>query len=212
MTSRRARQTPLFMRNSYETTGQWGIPLVKKDTIPLDNLRMMSVDHIKKTDRANCDMSIHFFTDDYKMEKFYNRPFTYACQLAQYSFVCTPDYSLYVDTPLAQQIHNVFKNRWCGAYWQDVGLKVVPTVSWSTEESYSFCFDGIEKRSVVAISTYGAMRDKFIGKTLFLHGFERMMALIEPTTVICYYQPFPEMTGPILSIDPQFLINKRRAS
>ena len=42
--------------------------------------------------------------------------------------------------PLALQIESVFKNRWCGAYWQSKGLKVIPTVSWGDERSFDFCF------------------------------------------------------------------------
>lgn len=34
------------------------------------------------------------------------------------------------------------------------GLRVVPTVNWGTKESFDFCFSGIEKGSIVAVSTY----------------------------------------------------------
>ena len=61
---------------------------------------------------------------------------------------------MYLEMPYALQIYNTFRNRWCGAYLSDKGIKVIPTVSWSDEKSIEFCFKGIEKGSIVAVSTY----------------------------------------------------------
>jgi hypothetical protein len=54
--------------------------------------------------------------------------------------------------PKALQINSTSKNRWCGAYWQAQGKIVIPTVCCAGEESWEFCFDGIEQGSVVAVS------------------------------------------------------------
>ena len=51
-------------------------------------------------------------------------------------------------------ILSTFKNRWCGALWQSLGMKVIPTINWGTHASYEFCFDGVEEGSVVAVATY----------------------------------------------------------
>lgn len=51
-------------------------------------------------------------------------------------------------------IESIAKNRYCGAYWQDLGLKVIPTVSWALKSCFSFCFEGIEKHSIVVVSTF----------------------------------------------------------
>lgn len=74
---------------------------------------------------------------------------------------------------------------------------VIPTISWSTNESFEFCFDGIEEGSVVAISTLGSRKEK----QLFLNGYFEMIKRIQPTNVLCYGKPFTEMGNEIIYID-----------
>ena len=74
-------------------------------------------------------------------------------KLKQYYALLTPDFSLFTDMPLALQIESVFKNRWCGAFWQRQGMTVIPTVAWGDERTFDFCFDGIEQGSIVAVCT-----------------------------------------------------------
>ena len=95
-------------------------------------------------------------------------------------------------------MYSTFKNRWCGAYWQAQGLKVIPTISWSDKRSFDFCFDGIEKGSVVAISTHGnhKVKDKFLA------GYRKMLEIIEPSAIICYGKPFEEMKEENLIVFP----------
>ena len=51
------------------------------------------------------------------------------------------------------QRYNTFRNRWVGAYLTNKGIRVVPTISWGLENTFDFCFNGIEKGSTVAVST-----------------------------------------------------------
>ena len=57
---------------------------------------------------------------------------------------------MYLEMAPVMQLYNVFRNRWCGAYWASKGLRVIPTVNWGDESSFDFCFEGIEKGSVVS--------------------------------------------------------------
>lgn len=61
-----------------------------------------------------------------------------------------------------------------------------------------FCFDGIEKGSVVAVSTY----TREDNKEGFMLGYNKMLEIIEPSAIICYGTPFPEMKGNIKAIAP----------
>lgn len=40
---------------------------------------------------------------------------------------------------------NYRSNRWCGAYLQSKGIRVIPTINWGTEKSFDFCFAGVPK-------------------------------------------------------------------
>ena len=115
----------------------------------------------------------------------------------QYAFLLTPDFSTYADMNIWRQVESVAWNRWVGAYWQNNGLTVIPTISWSSRRSFDFCFDGVEKNSIVAISTIGCKKSKLP----FMLGYEAMLNRLNPQTIICFGDPFPEMTGNIVKVD-----------
>lgn len=83
------------------------------------------------------------------------------------------------------QIWNVYRNRLLGQFWQSEGLNVIPTISWSDESSFDFCFDGIAKNSVVAISTVGSFKNEE-SKKMFYNGFKEMVKRLEPNKILVY--------------------------
>lgn len=60
-----------------------------------------------------------------------------------------------------------------------------------------FCFDGVEKSSIVAIGMIGCKGNK----RAFLRGYYAMLEKIEPEAIICFGKPFGEMTGNIIPVD-----------
>lgn len=96
-----------------------------------------------------------------------------------------------------RQLESVAHSRWVGAYWQSRGLIVIPTVTWSTPLSYSFCFDGIERGAIVAIGLPGCKREK----TAYLRGYAHLLERIDPSAVLCLGKPFKEMDGNIIVAD-----------
>lgn len=130
--------------------------------------------------------AVHFFLDDFRFEPVWNRPFGALPALQTYGTALTPDFSLYREWPLVLQLWNTYRNRWCGAFWQAQGLTVIPTVSWGDKDSFAFCFLGIPRRSLVAISTVGVKLEQPMAYSLFMAGFEEMLAQLQPTAVLCY--------------------------
>ena len=63
--------------------------------------------------------------------------------------------------------------------------------------SFNFCFDGIEKGSIVAVSTIGVKKQK----SHFMLGYNEMLSRIKPSKIICYGKPFDEMKGDIIEVD-----------
>lgn len=185
-------------RNEFKTVGKYGMPLIKKQDINLDKINLWNYTKTKNNDDEHKDKTIHFFTYDWHFDNVYEKPEVALEKLDQYYALLTPEFSVYNDMPLARQIDSVFKSRWCGAYWQKQGLIVIPTVFWSSNNSFEFCFDGIEQGSVVAISTY--MRENY--KEQFMSGYNKMLEVINPSAIICYGTPFKEMKGNIKAVDP----------
>lgn len=187
-----------LVRNEFKGVGKYGMPLIKKQDIDLDKIELLAFTKTKHNDEENQNKTIHFFTYDWNFESVYDKPEESLEKLDQYYALLTPEFSTYKDMPLARQIDSVFKNRWCGAFWQKQGMKVIPTVSWGSIPCLEFCFDGIEKGSVVAVSTY-TREDNKAG---FMLGYNKMIEIIEPSAVICYGTPFEKMKGNIIAIDP----------
>lgn len=128
---------------------------------------------------------VHFFLDDYQFNRVWTDPDKYIDLLKQFSYVMSPDFSLYTDFPKALQIYNHYRKHWLAAYWQENGIRVIPTICWSDKESFLWCFDGEPKNSTVAISSVGTQNNKE-RKSLFLEGYFEMVQRLEPTQIIFY--------------------------
>jgi hypothetical protein len=137
------------------------------------------------------DGAVHFFLDDYRFETTWSRPQKALEALRPYPTLLSPDFSLYRDWPLMLQMWNVYRNRWCGRFWQKHGFTVIPTLSWSTAESYEFCFLGVPRRNIVALSAVGVSLDHPLEYELFLNGFGEMVRRLEPAAVLSY-GPIPQ--------------------
>ena len=164
---------------------------------------MIGFDKTHLEDQNHLDRMVHFFLYDYRFERVWKNPDNDIEKLSRYRAVLSPDFSMYLEMAPVMQLYNVFRNRWCGAYWASKGLRVIPTVNWGDESSFDFCFEGIEKGSVVAVSTYMASEhdNRCDQKEWFLAGYNEMLRRIEPEKIICYNTPFPEMQGNIIDVD-----------
>lgn len=198
MKSFEARSEQTFLRNEFDAFGKWNIPIIRKSELSLNNIDLISYTDIRTNDiDVNKTKGVHFYIDDYRMESLYRTPTRAIHRLSQYKFIISPDYSLYKDMPKSLQLNSIFKSRWCGAYWQSIGLKVIPNVSWSDSGSFEFCFDGIEKGSIVAVGIIGCKRNKHA----FMCGYNEMLKRVEPSAIICFGKPFAEMNGNVISVD-----------
>ena len=187
-----------IIRNEFQLTGKYNIPILKKQNIDVNKIEPWSYAKAKADDADNRHKTIHFFTYDWLYETVYSKPEAALEKLSQYYALLTPDFSCYFDMPLCLQIYSTFKNRWCGAFWQKQGMRVIPTIEWGDERSFEFCFDGIEQGSVVAISTY--CREEY--EKEFLLGYNEMLRRIKPSAILCYGDLFQGMTGNIKVLDP----------
>jgi hypothetical protein len=93
------------------------------------------------------------------------------------------------------QLWQVYRSRWCGAWLLHHGVTVVPTLSWSTPDTYGFAFTGIPTGSVVAVSTVGVWRDRE-ARSLFAGGYAAMVERLSPSLVLVYGKaPTEQLAG-----------------
>lgn len=176
-----------LMKGMFESDDPYGIPMLKRENFKPEDLVPY---HMTLRPKAkDWDNTIHFFLDDYKFESVWNSPNKCLSRIQKIGRALTPDFSLYLDYPVALQIYNVYRNRWLGRYWQENGIAVIPTVSWGDESTYDFCFRGIPKNNAVAISTVGTRNADV--KELFIKGFMEMLKQLKPKTLIVYGEHMP---------------------
>ncbi len=174
-----------YFKAKFYSDNKWGIATLDKiNEIDLNDVEPISFNYVK-TAKDLSNKLVHFFIDDYQFERLWNNPDKYINMLKKAKYVLTPDFSLYRDMDMAIQLYNTYKNRWVGAYLQGEGIKVIPTISWSTKESYDFCFEGIEENGIVAIATYGIAKDEK-AKKLFYEGYQEMKRRLNPSLILCY--------------------------
>lgn len=178
---------------------KWGLPVIENRG-HFEVNRLIAFNN-KKEHQGWC----HFFLYDYMFRSLWNTPTKYISKLKQFKGILVPDFSTYVDYPLALNIYNVYRNRWLGKYYQEHGINVIPTLVWGEYNSFDFAFKGIEKGSQVSVTTMGNRKDKHLQK-LFLDGIEQLIKEIEPYQIILYGKMPKELENePLIKLfDPYY--------
>ena len=166
----------------FDGAGRYGIPEIKPESSTVDN--WISFNFAKSCDEPE-KHGVHFFVDDYQFIRLWTNPDAYLNMLGRFQAVCAPDFSTYTDFPVAIQLYNHYRKHWLGAYWQQNGVKVIPTISWSDESSFDWCFDGEPVGGMVAVSSVGTQHNRTATR-LFELGYREMMERLKPSTVIMY--------------------------
>lgn len=184
------RKTPVY----WEVTKEHDIPKlnsikVKNDKIGQDFVPFNEFHRVSKTKRKN--KVVHFFLADYLFERTFTKLYQTAEFLTSAKAVLSPDFSLYTDMPITMQAFNHYRKMFVSKYWQDIyGMKVIPVACWSDRRSFDFCFDGMPKNSLIAVSSVGVYRNKE-SKQNFTVGYEKMIEMLEPTQILWYGRELP---------------------
>lgn len=196
-------------RLQFPVVNDYGIPEMQATSTTGDKmLRFCDFNEVKDPE----NYIAHFYYDDYKFISAWRYPDKYIEKLKRFKAVVSPDFSLYTDFPKALQILSCYRRQWCGAYWQIMGIDVIPDVVWGGKESFDFCFDGIPKHSTVAVSSVGIRRNaEWNNKKdcLFKTGYDEMLKRLEPTAVLFYGEVIDGLDGNIIQI-PSFYAQKRK--
>lgn len=171
----------LDIYDDLDTDGFYQMPVIYNDGVIPDDV--IGFNYAKTS--TNKDIGIHMYIDDYQFERLWNKPQDYVDILKEYQCVFSPDFSLYLDMPMAMKIWNIYRSRLIGQYLQRQGVKVIPTISWAEADTFSFCFDGIPSGSVVSVSTIGVKRDEYV-TSIWQAGMDAMIEKIKPSMILVY--------------------------
>lgn len=191
----------------FDGVGEFDIPemlpthIDNLDSIPIQGFNFA----LKETHPEK--VGVHFFLHDYQFERVWKYPDRYVDVLRKFAYVLSPDFSPYVDMPKALQIYNVYRNRWCGRYWQENGIKVIPTFTMGDADLFKVFCDGIPKHSTIAISTMGEGR---WGEFRDIKAWwSTIMWKLQPDTILLYGKDLSdELSGNIVF---KQMVNSRTA-
>jgi len=146
----------------------------------------------KRNRSENFSECLVFYEHDVTFAEIIRNPDELKDDILKFSFMTTPDNSLYRDAPLIVQIANIYRNRAIGHFFQKQGAYVITNVRWGDERSYTtkvlpekFAFLGVPKNSIVSVGTYGCISGKE-NKHYFREGLEAMLDELNPQVVLVY--------------------------
>lgn len=128
---------------------------------------------------------LHFFLDDYRFECVWNQPKRYVDVFRQYAGVLAPDFSAYPEWPMAMKLFNVYRSRWCGRFWQEHGIKVLPVVTWAEPASFEYALDGLPPRAPLALAVPHIYHEEDV-KLAFYTGVRRVLTTLHPSKLLVY--------------------------
>lgn len=172
------------MYDPERSKNKYGLPeLHGSSKVPAE---VIGFNYAKTTE--NYGAGLHFFIDDYQFERLWNEPEKYIELLKKFDCVFTPDFSLYMDMPLAMKIWNIYRSRLIGQIMENHGIEVIPTLSWAGDDTLDFVFDGLPIGGTYAVSTVGIVKNDF-AKEAWTKGMEKALAVLKPDTIVLYGTP-----------------------
>lgn len=163
----------------------YNFPIIYKDKSPL-----LSQDEFVpiagRTSLFN-DKAVHGYVDDYRLNSWWKRLDYYTKKMTQCKVVITPDFSIYHDMPLYLQLYQIARSRFTGAYMQQMGIPVIPSLTWTDEKSYDYAFLSIQKGCDVSTSTHiGSDRGDNYYRDEFLYHLKNAIQILQPNKLWIY--------------------------
>lgn len=136
------------------------------------------------------DAFVCWYIDDYKFdnsEGIWQRPYKAQKVLEHFAGIITPDFSVCQDFPIPLKMYNTYRMRAFG-YWYGSfpNHQVINNVRWNTQESYSYCFDGLPANSIICIGTVASNLSDNYNKLIFEEGLAELVKRLSPHTILVY--------------------------
>ncbi len=197
---------PLFENHKYD---KFKIPVMKRVSetmLTISNMNPINIQNLSNK-YNNSDKIVLFFRYDNNLEKYWLHSLENVVLLQSAYAVATPDFTIHPQMEFPEYLHQIYKNRWLGCFWQEHGILAIPTVGWTTSEWDDLSFSGVEKGSVVIISTLGSKSDK----EYFMRGYEEMIKRISPPLIIVYGDMLSEMKGRFINFPYKETFQKKNS-
>ena len=129
-------------------TGKYDLPAIAPSLLwPQD---VISFPEAMASSCAEYDKTVHFFCDDFRFECLWRSPGKYIEKLKKFNGIIGPDFSTCPNFPLAEIIHNTYRNAACTYWFQKMGVNAIPNVRCETDTA-DWALSYIPKGGVIAL-------------------------------------------------------------
>ena len=177
---RHYENTHIFISDNVD--GPLDIPVIEPEEY--EGCEWISFNYAK-SERHPESKGVHFYLDDYQFARLWKDPMRYIDMLRRFKYVMSPDFSMFTDYPKVLQMYSHYKKHWIAQLWQEYGIMVIPTICWSDQSSFEWCFDGEPEGSVVSVASTGCANAQS-KIDAFNVGYEAMITKLQPTKVIFF--------------------------
>lgn len=134
---------------------------------------------------------IHFFINDPLFECVRRNPKRYIQMFKSADFIVGPDYSMYRNYPFPIILKNYYDGMLLSAYYQLLGVKVIPNAGWISPQYYDLTVTGIPTESVISVSSNCIDRRDKQATRLWRHGYKETIKRLKPLQVIRFGKIIP---------------------
>lgn len=190
------------------------IPCLK----PSNNIPNELISFSKAVKSTYYNAWIHFYEDDAKFERLWNKPNKYLPILKKFNGVITPDFSVYRDMPLVMQQWNIYRSRAIGHWLQENGVPVIPNIRFGDERTFETSCAGIQKHGTIAVGSHGCIK-LLSDRKYFIDGLYYIVNKLEPRVLVVYgatpdkiFLSYKERGIEVLQFDSDFMKSRKAVS
>ncbi len=172
----------------------------------------------------NKNVFLHCFIHDFQFSNLITETKKHVEELTEFDGVICPDPTISIGGSRTINQAQVYFSRAVGFYLQKHGVNAIPCVRWGDSSTFDYCFLGVPKHYIVAISTHGCImpskNNNNLLRNIFIKGLPIMLERLKPKYVIVYGRMPEEIFGLYKSktqfihfdSDLQNYFNKRKAA
>ena len=171
---------------------------------------------------SNKNVFLHCFIHDFQFSNLITNTKKHVEELTEFDGIICPDTTITIGGSKTINQAQVYFSRAVGFYLQKHGVNAIPCVRWGDPSTYDYCFLGVPKHYMVAISTHGCImpckENNNELRNSFINGLPIMLERLKPEYVIVYGRMPDEIFDPYKSAtkflhyesDLQIYFNKKK--
>lgn len=136
------------------------------------------------------DTVLHCFIHDFQFSNLITETKKHVEELTRFGGIICPDPTITIGGSRTINQAQVYFSRAVGFYLQKNGVNAIPCVRWGDSSTYEYCFLGVPKNYIIAISTHGCImpckENNNLLRYAFIKGLPVMLERLKPKYVIVY--------------------------